>query len=337
MNCCGSCFADKFLQDEISRLSTQIGDCETCGAQDSKLVSATMLSDRFEVPFGIYEPDDNGKLLVDWMIEDWELFALDRDRAALLLIEILDDGELARQSFSPRNAVGGDHLSSWERLREELRTQNRFFPTTEFSQDRLASLLENLKLDPLSVSEMWYRARIEDGSGAYPADKMGAPPAKYASPGRANPVGIPYLYIGSQLQTATTEVRPHPGETICVAEFQVQQGLEIIDLRNPRKLLTPFRLEDSLEVAAMRRDIGFLERLGLELTTPVLPNAAAIDYIPSQYLCEFIKQAGYDGVAYESSVSEGVNMALFSPDNAQVGEISRVKVERMQIFCENIE
>ena len=30
-------------------------------------------------------------------------------------------------------------------------------------------------------------------------------------------------------------------------------------------------------------------------------------------------------------------MALFSPDNAQVGEISRVKVERMQIFCENIE
>ena len=208
MNCCGNCFADKFLKDEIARLSTETGECETCGTGNSKLVDAKMLSDRFEIPCGIYEPDYNGKLLVDWMIEDWELFALERPQAALLLIEILDDGEIARQRFSPQSADGGDHLNSWEQLREELRTQNRFFPTTEFNQDRLASLLENLKLDPLTVSETWYRARIEDGNGQYPPDKMGAPPARYASPGRANPVGIPYLYVGSVSETAATEVRP---------------------------------------------------------------------------------------------------------------------------------
>lgn len=38
---------------------------------------------------------------------------------------------------------------------------------------------------------------------------------------------------------------------------------------------------------------------------PVVPQAAAIDYTPSQYLCEFIKKCGYNGVVYLSSVIEG--------------------------------
>jgi hypothetical protein len=38
----------------------------------------------------------------------------------------------------------------------------------------------------------------------------------------------------------------------------------------------------------MRSDLPFLERLGDELTRPVVPQAAAIDYTPSQYLSEFI-------------------------------------------------
>lgn len=336
MKCCGSCFADKFLQDEIARLSNERGQCETCDAPDVDLVEANQLSDKFETLCSIYEPSENGNLLSDWLIEDWRLFAVDRATATLLLIEILDDGERVRQPLSPRDTGERDRLDAWERLRDELRTQNRFFPTTEFNQDRVASLLENLKLDPASVSQIWYRARIEEGNGPFPPDKMNAPPAKNANPGRANPVGIPYLYIGSELQTAVTEVRPHPGETVCIAEFGIENGLEIIDLRNPREMLTPFRFEDRDEVAAMRGDIAFLERLGMELTTPVLPNAAAIDYIPSQYLCEFIKQTGYDGVAYSSSVSDGVNMALFNPENATVGNITRVRVNRVDVRHENI-
>lgn len=45
----------------------------------------------------------------------------------------------------------------------------------------------------------------------------------------------------------------------------------------------------------MRSDLPFLERLGEELTRPVLPHAAAIDYTPSQFLCEFVRRQGYDG------------------------------------------
>ena len=103
----------------------------------------------------------------------------------------------------------------------------------------------------------------------------------------------------------------------CVAEFTIKRKLKIVDLREPRKLVSPFDAADEREIALLRGDIEFLEKLGNELTTPVLPTAAAIDYIPSQYLCEFIKKCDYHGVIYKSSVSDGINLALFNPSDAK--------------------
>jgi hypothetical protein len=81
----------------------------------------------------------------------------------------------------------------------------------------------------------------------------------------------------------------------------------------------------------MRSDLPFLERLGDELTRPVLPQAAAIDYTPSQYLCEFIKKCGYGGVIYRSSVSDGMNLALFDPKLAQCGTVTQYRVVRVSV------
>lgn len=331
MKCCGACFADRFLSEEIARLSEETGNCESCKSINVPLIDANQLADKFELVCGIYESADDGKQLVDWLIDDWQLFNVTRAEAMILLGDILDDAERVRQVYEPSALCASDSLDVWETLRDELRTQNRFFPQTEFNTGRLGGLLEHLVMPSDNVPELWYRARIEDSGEAFPADKMNAPPPKKASPGRANPVGIPYLYLGSEPDTAVTEVRPHPGETLSLARFTLDAKVQLIDLRNPRQQVTPFVMEDLEEVAGMRGDIDFLERLGQELTTPVLPNAAAIDYIPSQYLCEFIKQVGYDGVVYASSVSQGVNLALFLPDKATVGDVSRVRIDSVGV------
>jgi hypothetical protein len=55
------------------------------------------------------------------------------------------------------------------------------------------------------------------------------------------------------------------------------------------------------------------------------------DYAPSQYLCEFIKKCGYDRVIYRSSVSEGLNPALFDPAKAERGDVSQYRVERVSV------
>jgi len=64
---------------------------------------------------------------------------------------------------------------------------------------------------------------------------------------------------------------------------------------------------------------------------PVLPQAAAIDYTPSQYLCEFIKKRKYDGVLYRSSVSTGINLALFEPVRATPGGVVQYRVSRVSV------
>lgn len=336
MKCCGACFADRFLREEIEGLSTEEGACETCGATNAKLVEAVDLGDRFELVCGIYDQDGSGKQLVDWLIDDWKLFAIDRDRAMLLLGDILDDANRVRQTYVPSEMCTSDTLDVWEALRTELRTQNRFFPKTQFDKNRVGGLLEYLRMPSDAVPPIWYRARIEEGD-IFAADKMGAPPARKASPGRANPVGIPYLYVGSGRDTAVREVRPHPGEILTIAEFTIENEVQLIDLRDPRSMITPFSMADEEDVAGVRGDIDFLERLGQELKTPVLPNAAAIDYIPSQYLCEFIKQIGYDGVVYESSVSDGINLALFDPLQALVGALSRVRIGGVDVEFSDFE
>jgi hypothetical protein len=163
---------------------------------------------------------------------------------------------------------------------------------------------------------------------------MGPPPNTKASLGRANPPGIPYLYLGSACETAIAELRPHTSERATVAEFSLHKPLRIVDLRSPRTQILPFVLEETTEIALLRGDVGFLERLGDELTRPVLPQGAAIDYLPSQYLCEYVKKCGHDGVIYKSSVSEGMNLALFYPEKATGIEAKEYLVTNVSVVIE---
>ncbi len=283
----------------------------------------------------VYEPDPTGKSLVEWMKKDWNLFshpAMDVAHAKELLGEILDDGEIVRRPFAPSSSYTSGGLIQWETLRDEMMYKNRWFLDVAIDTDRLKDLLVHLPADDLP--KRWYRARLLVGEDSYPIDKMGAPPKRLASHGRANPAGIPYLYLGSLAETAASEVRPHTGEVACVADFTIPGVIRAVDLRNPRKLVSPFLLVDASAVGQLRADIPFLERLGEELTRPVLPSGAAIDYIPSQYLCEFIKRCGYDGVVYRSSVSEGFNLALFNPAKAIGGTVSRYNIKRVSVDVE---
>ena len=335
MFCCAECFDDKGLRKSIIPLrSSEVGACSYCGSNGLAILAPAKLAEYFELLIGAYRPDPQGKLLVHWFREDWGLFShprMDDSRVKDLLSEILDDGEIVRRTFSPSDPLEADRLVEWEKLRDELMYRNRFFPNVNIDLDRLELLLSRLILEPHEIPSLWYRARIQTGEAPFPATEMGAPPRRKASHGRANPAGIPYLYLGSVQDAAISEIRPHTGEVACVAEFRTPDGLKLVDLRRPRKMVSPFLLEDAQDIGRMRSDLPFLERLGDELTRPVVPQSAAIDYTPSQYLCEFIKKCGYDGVIYRSSVSDGINMALFDPAKAQSDRVTQHRIVRVSV------
>ncbi|MBP0616595.1 RES family NAD+ phosphorylase [Jiella mangrovi] len=328
--CCPDCFDDRELRDQLfPSLNPSQGTCDFCGTVDAQLVEPSQLANYFELLVNVYEHRDGGKTLVEWMKDDWQLFShpsMDIAHAKELLSEILDDGEIVRRGFAPSTSYISEGLAQWDKLRDEMMYSNRWFLDVAIDEERLEQLLDMLIAPPLPLK--WYRARIQVEDEIFSIDRMGAPPRRRSSNGRANPAGIPYLYLGSLADTAVAEIRPHTGEFACVADFTIPE-IKAADLRNPRKLVSPFILSESSAIGQLRADLPLLVRLGEELTRPVQPAGAAIDYIPSQYLCEFIKKRGFDGVVYRSSVSDGINLALFDPTQAVGGSVSRYNVSKV--------
>lgn len=331
--CCPSCFGDTGLENNIiPSLEPTIGDCSFCNSKGVFIIEPGKLYDYFELLINVYEEDPHGKTLIEWLKDDWELFShpvMDNAHAKELLSEVLDNGDVTRKKFIPSSQYISNGLAQWDTLRDELLNRNRYFLNEKIDNDRLSELLSHLKAH--NFPELWYRSRINQTDISYKPEEMGAPPGRLASYGRANPIGIPYLYLGSTAETAISETRPHTGEVATVASFQLANSLSIVDLRHPKKHVSPFLLTDSEEIGKMRADIPFLEKLGEELTRPVLPRSAAIDYIPSQYLCEFIKRIGFHGVIYRSSVSVGMNLALFDPGLAEVISCSQYVVDQVSV------
>ncbi|WP_414829994.1 RES domain-containing protein [Alteromonas sp. H39] len=334
MNCCPNCFGDSGLKSHIEFLSEAVGVCDYCGSRNVALVAPSELEDKFASLLNTYDMSEQGELIAELLKNDWSLFAHERMTIAqvqMLLADVLDDGEFVRKSFVPSELYRSNRLGKWEELRLELMHKNRYFPETEIDLDRLEELLSHISIGTNELQNIWFRARTKTKDELFTNEEMSAPPSKVASHGRANPAGIPYLYLGSTVETAISEIRPHTGDMTCVASFDLPNILKLVDLRAPRRSVSPFMLEDEQDIGMMRTDLVFLERLGHELTRPVRQMAAAFDYTPSQYLCEFIKKSRYDGVIYSSSVSAGFNLALFDQSKAVIRAIGQRRVEQVSV------
>lgn len=165
---------------------------------------------------------------------------------------------------------------------------------------------------------------------------MGKPPKDKVNNGRANPLGIPYLYVASTIDTAISEVRAHKGETLTIAEFTMLDDLELADLRDPKKNISPFELNDGNDLELIYKNMPFLNMLGMELSKPIIPREANLEYLPSQYLSELIKEIGFHGIIYKSSTSEGNNYVIFDDYKLEATRLYQYKITNIETKSEKI-
>lgn len=341
MYCCASCFGNSFLDSHILKVSQQVGTvgtCSFCETQQTALIPPVKLQDYFQAVVSIYteNADATAKSLVDWFREDWQIFStLDAVKAQALLGEILDDGEMVRKRYLPRAIPQLAAVDKWAEFRAEIMWKNRFFFRHELDLDSLKRLFDaHLETDASAFGNEIYRARSQSDEALIPLAEMGRPPAHLAKNGRANPVGIPYLYAATTPETAIAETRPHPGDRLSVARYRVTGALRLLNLQHPRKTVSPFAVDET-ELATLRHDLAFLAHLEGELSKPILPRVADLEYLPTQYLCEFIKNCGYDGVLFRSSISAGANVTLFDdkkvvPESLTQYEVTKLLYEQEQ-------
>lgn len=307
--CCSGCFEDDFLHELIGREGVSDGQCAHCGKVGLPQVSAERLTPYFDEVLEAYSAKRDGRPISEILAEDWLVF--DPATRHQRLIEEILGPELSAVTYVPRESASAPSGDFWAKFRIELQEKNRFFPANAPDKDLFRSLIGHLAT--VELPEQFYRARLMFDENPIPVENMGAPPAEIVSDGRANPIGIRYLYLADDAATAIAEVKPSKGAVATVASFRAVQGrrLSLVNLTSPRKTISPFRVA---ALADVRSSMAFLEALGEELSVPTQPHRATRDYLASQYLCELVKVSGYDGVIYQSSLAGGKNYAFFDVD-----------------------
>ena len=328
MRACAKCFAASTWVSNASPPHPSPGTCNFGHGYDSNTWATTVWIDSFVKLFELYEIEDQpgrGLELHIQVQQDWRIFNFEEPEKLRAFLASAVEGEHplmvagTRVRLKTTDDVATDHLLSWAQFSDEIRTRNRYFPQTVPDQEVLERVLlasvERIQKDiPL------YRARVINSDSDPTPEEMGAPPPPNASAGRANPVGIPYLYLSFALETCIYETRVANHTRVAIGTFYPVRDLDVLNLAD----IKPPEFFDVAEVDAVAEQIRrisfhrYLSALGHELRKPVRASDEPTDYIPTQYLCELAKSLRLDGVLYSSSLhGEGRNLVLFDVDAAK--------------------
>ncbi|HUW71190.1 MAG TPA: RES family NAD+ phosphorylase [bacterium] len=284
--------------------------------------------DDFETIFAAYDEDGAGISPVEALKKEWNLFKSSPNADHDLLLDQILGEAFHLKRFKLDTSVGDHQVREWEIFRAELKHRFRFFPVSGLTLGQLEIALVSLELELAPGN--YYRARIQDNVEFHETE-MGMPPVDKCGNGRANPSGIPYLYIASDESTALAEVRPHPGDKVSMGLLNLSRPKKIIDLRSPRLSISPFGKEEDV-VRNLRQVMVLVQKLSDDLATPYQPRMAHLEYLPTQYLCEYIKKSGYSGVMYRSAVGEGINYVLFSDDDFKCTAVSSIPIAAVKVI-----
>lgn len=160
---------------------------------------------------------------------------------------------------------------------------------------------------------------------------MGAPPPALASAGRINKQGEPVLYLCLDRKTPVYEVRPSIGDVVSVQHFRTQRKLRVCDFSSRFDDCEPFVLSSSAyekyQQVSTRNQIR--HEIGRELARAVRRGDEARDYLATQFVATFARQAKFDGLMFSSTQNPGgVNLVLFDPDDARaIGNTREQNIE----------
>ncbi len=284
MYCCPNCFSDSFLRKHIQAKSNQTGACSFCKSINVALLNPEELFDRFEPLLALYKRNRKGTPLIQILQTDWNVFTIVGSRIQQKLLKSIScDPSIYKTNYKPVFAKEQNNIEQWEKFREELKHRNRFFPKQAPSFNDLTPFGRYIGVILEVGTQKFFRARINTSNEPFNIAEMGKPGENITSNGRANPIGIPYLYIASDINTAISEIRGHKGEVVTIAEFQIISKLELADLRDPKNTISPFELNEENGLELIYKNMPFLTLLGNELSKPIIPREANLEYLSSQY------------------------------------------------------
>lgn len=350
MICCENCFNDAEIKAIIKNRVKTRGNCGACNS-DNVFIYDTNVDDELVNSLNnllnVYTtkeslPDDFLKedltTLEYELTQRWSIFAKGKHKALDIIKAI------CAERFKENPALFEDEIgiydinnvayleensllksSNWNTFVNEIKMSNRFHTNIMNLEILYEFCRETAEIEIKKGSE-FYRSRISDRQG-YTKTEMGAPPIHKITNGRANPVGIKCLYLSSNEETTLHEIRAGAFDYVTIGTFRALEDIIIVDFTVLDKI-SPLMVEDIKRYAVNKRH---LEQIIDEIAQPLRSTDSPLDYLPSQYIVEFIKSKGYKGVKYKSTVSNtGYNLAIFDDALFETFDTKVVTIDKMK-------
>jgi len=329
MKVCPNCFADKEIMGFISS-SSEIGDCIICGSKDQNLMDVTELLDFFQELVDCFQIKTKGEPLNIRIQGQWKFFT-SIEVTDLILNFVLP--KLKTVISSPKEIVDYideiiDNYSYWDVLKDELKWKNRFVINIERLQDLGWDGFFNTQFRLYPDTQL-YRARLHHQSGLpyYATVEMICPPKEKAGGGRANPLGIPYLYLSDNSETVLYEVRASYLDELSLGTFRLKSAIgsiNLVDFNEDTSLYPSMgnKVNEIIKSKLLR------EAISLDLSKPMRRYDSELEYIPTQFICEFIKvYTGAEGIRFRSSLHlAGNNIVIFDQDLFECESVKLMKI-----------
>lgn len=335
MYCCANCFRDAEIKAIIQGYNV-IGNCDFCGQKNVPIYQTdgdTTLSDLFDELLDTYTtaanlpeifPKDSTDLMKNIMYYKWNIFSIAPDCIYRLITSICHEKyseqpelfdapvglwQSQDQEYLKDNGIIKNY--SWADFVEVIKRRNRFH-TDFLNKDVLHQFIHCVR-KTYKAGTTFYRGRICPTSQGFLNDEMGPPPPHLASAGRANPEGISILYLADTVKTTLHEIRAGVYDYVTIGSFELLRDMEVINLAEIDKI-SPFIASKSYGIEFTRHAINIeqLKMISQEIAKPLRRHDSLLDYLPTQYVSDYIKSKGFDGIEYMSTMSpDGVNLAVF--------------------------
>lgn len=333
MNCCPNCFVDPEIKGIITSISSESGFCDYCGTQEQAIIPIDELQEVFTHLLELYEPnEDSPNDLFTQINLDWNVF-LNETYCKRLLSDICGEkyGFLLSANVKLKYTVN-DSVADWVNFANEIKSQNRFFIEQNVIVRDVVGQLLNRHTKTIKSGTKFFRGRIAVNEDGFPLKELCQPPHHKATPGRANPDGISYLYLAKEKATTLYEIGASLNDYVCIGEFELLNDIEIVVLKDVHNI-SPFLEDVNLEEYVKNKDI--LTQFGIALSTPLRSFDSLREYLPTQYLCEYVKSLGIHGVEYASAMNKGgTNYAIFDGNKFKCVNQSTVIVKEISIKTE---
>ncbi|MDR1355774.1 MAG: RES domain-containing protein [Propionibacteriaceae bacterium] len=322
-----------------------VGDCDYCFHKNVAVYDISTkpnpITDAIVSLVQVYSVSEltDARQLKTTLHDDWDIFNAGTAIIQTLIIDLCDSVISSGSNvFTERVAIeqlldsdflsefGVVHGLQWEQFADSIKHENRFHSGV-FNADAFASFL-SIIMKPYSAGYEFYRARIAHNKNGFTANEMGAPPRERRSAGRINPEGIGVLYLSSDGTTVLNEVRANAFDYVTVGKFKSLRDIKVVNLSGISGT-SPFLYQGELEKYAANRKV--FQEIAIEIAKPLRRSDSPIEYLPTQYIAEFIKSQGYDGVEYASTLKEGgYNIAIFDERLLECVSVNTVEVTKIQ-------